>query len=146
MSGIYLDEDLITFLEIYKNKKEEIFKEIYEYLGNKKFKSLFEFKKNYTKILSKEKNNSKKLSSGLILKEGYFSSELELTDENSTFTIAIKYLKRIKIKSLKGTSEVFIISQQYYKKIIRDNNYIKYKLKNKLYQRLVLKILLLLNN
>lgn len=131
MSGIYRDEDLSTFVKIYKDKKEEIFQEIFEYLGNKKFKSLFEFKKNYTKILSKEKNNRKRLSSGLILKVGYFSSELELTDENSTFKIAIKNLKKVKMKSLEGTSEVFIISQQYFKKIIRDNNYIKYKLKNK---------------
>ena len=124
------DKHLMTFINKYQNNREEIFNEIYEYLGNKTFKSLIEFKLNYIKILTKEENNSKKLSSGLILKIGYSSSALELTDDNSTFRIGIQYLKKVKIKRLEGISEQFIISEKYYNKVIRDNNCIKYKLKN----------------
>lgn len=124
------DKHLMTFINKYQNNREEIFNEIYEYLGNKTFKSLIEFKLNYIKILTKEENNSKKLSSGLILKIGYSSSALELTDDNSTFRIGIQYMKKVKIKRLEGISEQFIISEKYYNKVIRDNNCIKYKLKN----------------
>ena len=128
----YLEEDLEIFLNKHKKDKEKIFDEIHKYLGKKKFISKKEFFDNYISLLSKENNCSKTLSSGLILKIGDATNALELTD-CQTFTIKIEYLKKIKIKSFKGNSYKFIISERYFNKIIKntkDNN-LKYKETNK---------------
>ena len=128
----YLEEDLDIFLNKHEKDKEKIFNEIREYLGKKKFISKKEFFDNYFSLLSKENNCSKTLSSGLILKIGDATNALELTD-CQTFTIKIEYLKKIKIKSFKGNSYKFIISERYFNKIIKNtkDNHLKYKETNK---------------
>ena len=134
MSFYYQKKDLDKFFELYEKDKENIFGEIYSYLGERKFNSKEDFKTNYLEILSKEKKERKKLSSGLILQKSKFSSRIELRDKNNTFNLAIDFIKKIELLDSKtNTFETnYIISETYffyyYQKLKK--NKIKYIFKN----------------
>ena len=134
MSYFYQQKDIDIFLENYKKEKEKIFAEIYSYLGEKEFYSQKEFEDNYMTLLKKEPNQKKILSSGLILQIGLNFSNLELTDQYSTFNISIDFIKKITFydKTRNKQSEKYIISEiyyyYYYQKIRKKQ--IKYKFKD----------------
>ena len=133
MSFYYSNENLDIFFDKYKKSKQSIFGEIFSYLGGKGFKSKENFKKKFNELLSKE-GGKKVLSSGLILKINKYTTKLELTDEESSFTIFIEFLALIKFKDKMTNKEKFqyIISQPYFDYYYRKlkKNKIKYKFNN----------------
>jgi len=127
-------KDLQTFFQRYENEKEIIFEEIYRLLGRKTFTSKKDFINSCDNLLLKEKNNTKKLSSGLLLQLNVSLTRLILTDENHTFKILIEYIKKIKVKKegekLNKDKYMFIISNEYYNYIINKKYKVKYKSRN----------------
>lgn len=119
-------EHLDKFLSLYKKDTEKIFEEIYTYLGEQKFLSKESFIKNYIQLLSQEKNKTKKLSNGLLLKSAFPSNILFLTDINSTFKVKIEFINKITIKKSDGkTKYKFIVSKDYYNKTIKKKYHVK---------------------
>ena len=134
MSVFDEEHNFKIFLKKYKDDETKIFTEIYKYLGSKDFKTKQEFKHNYKKLLSKEKNQSKVLQSGLILQYDKIFYKLFLTDKNFTFKMPFEFLKKILIKN-KQTNKMkqrFIISETYFSfRYNKDKkNTINYKLGN----------------
>ena len=129
----YSKADLDIFISHYKKDANKIFREIYTYLKKKEYTSENEFINNYKVMISKEKNKIKELSNGLLLQLGNPSGALELTDKYSSFRIKIEFIKEIPVqKPNKKTKFKFIISKDYYNKIIKKKYHIKTKYKNNL--------------
>ena len=90
-------EDIKIFLQKYKSQKEVIFKEIDNYFNNKRFSDQFKFLRYFKKKISKEPNQCKQLKNKLYLKLKTLGGYLYLTDENSSFKLKIRFIKKIKL-------------------------------------------------
>ena len=125
------DENIEVFLAKFKEKKEEIFQEIDDFFENQNFSKSCHFKNNAIKILSKLPNQTKQLNRNLFIKYDQIANFIYLTDEESSFTLTINYIKKINIDDYENEEKKtnYIVSKYYYHKLF-DKKIVKYKLKN----------------